>query len=185
MELLRRSFAHKSLERFYRTGSISDIQAKHTTRLRLILSNLDQAEGPEDMDLVGLELHKLKGNRESVWAVKINGNWRMRLGDAKRIVDTIFVLHFFSAFLTGQIMKNVTITLKPDVARWIRIKAAEREMSVSRYVGELLKDKMAEDDHYEQAMHQYFSLSPKPLGNPDEPLPKREELYDRPILRRY
>lgn len=72
-----KSFAHKGLERFYRTGSKSGIQAKHITRLRMILSNLDQAEDPENMDLPGLELHRLKGDRIDVWAVKVSGNWRV------------------------------------------------------------------------------------------------------------
>ncbi len=58
-------------------GSKSGIQAKHATRLRLILSNLDQAESPEDMHLPGLGLHKLTGNREGIWAVKVSGNWRV------------------------------------------------------------------------------------------------------------
>ena len=65
-----RSFAHKGLKRFYQTGSKSGIQAKQATRLRLILSNLAQAEGPEDMNLPGLGLHELKGNREGVWALR-------------------------------------------------------------------------------------------------------------------
>jgi proteic killer suppression protein len=83
------SFAHKGLERFYRTGSTSGIQAKHAERLRLILSNLDQAEGPEDMDLPGLALHQLKGQRQGVWAVKVSGNWRVTFRfvgrDAERV----------------------------------------------------------------------------------------------------
>ncbi len=72
-----KSFIHKGLERFYRTGSKAGIQAKHAKRLRLILSNLDQAESPEEMDLPGLLLHELKGNRKGVWAVKVSGNWRV------------------------------------------------------------------------------------------------------------
>jgi len=46
-----KNFIHKGLERFYRTSNKSGIQAKHASRLRLILSNLDQAENSEDMDL--------------------------------------------------------------------------------------------------------------------------------------
>ncbi len=71
------SFAHKGLEKFYRTGSKSGIQAKHTQRLRLIRSNLDQAEGPDDMDMPGLALHQLKGRRQGVWAVRVSGNWHV------------------------------------------------------------------------------------------------------------
>lgn len=55
------SFVHKGLERFYRSGKTSGIQSKHVKRLRLILTNLDQAESPDDMDLPGLRLHELKG----------------------------------------------------------------------------------------------------------------------------
>jgi len=72
-----KSFIHKSLERFYNSGNISGIQAKHVKRLRLILSNLEQAENHENMDLPGLILHKLKGNRKDIWSVKVSGNWRV------------------------------------------------------------------------------------------------------------
>lgn len=71
------SFKHKGLERFYKNGSTSGIQAMHVNRLRLILTNLDQAESPSDMDLPGLRLHELKGDREGIWSVVVNGNWRV------------------------------------------------------------------------------------------------------------
>ena len=71
------SFKHTGLERFYKTGSVSGIQAAHARRLRLILSNLDQAESSDDMDLPGLRLHELKGNLKGVWSVTVNGNWRI------------------------------------------------------------------------------------------------------------
>lgn len=71
------SFKHKGLERFYKTGKSSGIQAKHTKRLRLILTNLDQAETPDDMDLPGLRLHELKGQRKNIWSVSVSGNWRV------------------------------------------------------------------------------------------------------------
>ena len=71
------SFIHKGLERFYKTGKSSGIQAKHAKRLRLILTNLDQAESPQDMDLPGLRLHELKGSRKKIWTVSVSGNWRV------------------------------------------------------------------------------------------------------------
>ena len=71
------SFIHKGLERFYKTGKSSGIQAKHAKRLRLILTNLDQAESPSDMDLPGLRLHELKGRRKNIWSVSVSGNWRV------------------------------------------------------------------------------------------------------------
>jgi len=71
------SFIHKGLERFYKTGKSSGIQANHAKRLRLILTNLDQAESPQDMDLPGLRLHELKGSRKNIWPVTVSGNWRV------------------------------------------------------------------------------------------------------------
>ena len=74
MSRMIKSFKHKGLERFYRTGGMSGIQSSHVNRLRLILSNLDQAESPADMDLPGLRLHELKGSRKGIWSVSVSGN---------------------------------------------------------------------------------------------------------------
>lgn len=71
------SFKHKGLERFYKSGSTSGIKVIHAKRLHLILSNLDQAELPSDMDLPGLRLHELKGNMKGIWSVTVSGNWRI------------------------------------------------------------------------------------------------------------
>lgn len=71
------SFAHKGLERFYLTGSAAGIQPQHVNRLRLILSNLDQASRATDMDLPGLRLHALKAARSGTWSVTVSGNWRV------------------------------------------------------------------------------------------------------------
>jgi hypothetical protein len=40
-------------------------------------------------------------------------------------------------------LRNVTVTLEEDVARWARIEAARRDISVSRLLGELLKEHMS------------------------------------------
>jgi proteic killer suppression protein len=71
------SFLHKGLAKFYKSGISSGIQSKHTKRLRLILTNLDQSESPNDMDLPGLRLHELKGSRKDTWSVSVSGNWRV------------------------------------------------------------------------------------------------------------
>ncbi|MCY4635943.1 MAG: hypothetical protein OXG04_15795 [Acidobacteria bacterium] len=43
-------------------------------------------------------------------------------------------------------MKNVTITLPEDLARWVRIRAAEQDRSVSRWVAELLAGIRRQED---------------------------------------
>jgi len=72
-----RAFKHKGLERFFSTGSKAGIQAQHAERLRLILGRLNACTTPQDMNLPGLGLHQLKGDRKGTWAVKVSGNWRM------------------------------------------------------------------------------------------------------------
>ena len=58
-------------------GDKSGIQAKHANRLRLILGRLNVATSAADMDLPGLGLHRLRGDRKGTWAVKVSGNWRI------------------------------------------------------------------------------------------------------------
>jgi proteic killer suppression protein len=70
-------FKHKGLKKLFESGLISGIQAEHINRLRRILALLETAESPNDMDLPGLELHQLKGNRKGTWAVFVSGNWRV------------------------------------------------------------------------------------------------------------
>ena len=72
-----RGFTHKGLKRFFETGSVSGIQAPHAKRLRLILGRLHAARQPQDMNLPGLRLHELKGDRSGMWAVDVSGNWRV------------------------------------------------------------------------------------------------------------
>ncbi len=76
-------------------------------------------------------------------------------------------------------MKNVTITLDERVARWARIRAAEQNTSVSRFVGELLREKMVDEEEYLVAKEQYLSQPPRKLKKPGAKYPSREALHDR------
>lgn len=72
-----KGFRHKGLEQFFATGSKRGIQAKHEERLRLILGALNAATAPGDVNLPGLGLHELQGQRKGTWSVKVSGNWRV------------------------------------------------------------------------------------------------------------
>ena len=79
-------------------------------------------------------------------------------------------------------MRNVTITLDEDTARWARVEAARRDMSLSRFLREILEEHRRADSEYEAAMRSYLSrlgTGPKWKG----PYPSREEIYDRHRLR--
>lgn len=76
-------------------------------------------------------------------------------------------------------MKNVTITLDEGVARWARIRAAERNTSVSRMVGELLADLMRREERYAAAMERVLARKPRRLSAPGTPYPARAKLHER------
>lgn len=80
-------------------------------------------------------------------------------------------------------MKNITITLPEDVARWLRVKAAENERSVSKWLAELLESMKRQEDEYEVAMKRYLAMKPREINWPQGRRPTHEELYDRPGLR--
>jgi hypothetical protein len=76
-------------------------------------------------------------------------------------------------------MKNVTITLDEEVARWARIKAAEQDTSVSRLVGDMLRDKMVNDQSYHSSKRRYLSRKPCQLSKPGTRYPTRERIHER------
>jgi proteic killer suppression protein len=82
-------FRHKGLEQFFATGSKRGIQAKHEERLRLILGALNAATAPGDMNLPGLGLHELQGQRKGTWSVKVSGNWRVTFAFAAKDAESV------------------------------------------------------------------------------------------------
>jgi toxin HigB-1 len=72
-----RSFKHKGLRRYFLDGTKAGIQSPHAEKLKLILGWLGSAVKPKDMDLPGLKLHPLRGDRKGTWSVWVNGNWRV------------------------------------------------------------------------------------------------------------
>lgn len=71
------SFRHKGLELLYRHGSKKGVQAEHAPKLTRILSVLDIAQSPSDLDLPGFRMHELKGNLAGHWSLRVSGNWRV------------------------------------------------------------------------------------------------------------
>lgn len=83
------SFIHKGLERFYLTGAKAGIQPEHASKLRRILTVLETAQVPDDMDLPGYRLHSLQGNRQGVWSVRVNGNWRITFRFTEQNIELV------------------------------------------------------------------------------------------------
>jgi len=84
-----KSFKHKGLEHFFLDGTKAGIQAKHAGRLRLILGRLNASTDPRDMNLPGLGLHELSGDRKGTWSVKVSGNWRVTFTFSNENADDV------------------------------------------------------------------------------------------------
>jgi len=78
-------------------------------------------------------------------------------------------------------MRNVTVSLDDAVADWSRVWAAQHQTSVSRMLGELLAEKMAEEERYAAAMEAYLAAPAMSLAEPgaDRPYPGRDEAHAR------
>ena len=85
-----KSFAHKGLERFFRTGSKSGIRPGHARKLARQLALLNVAAEPQEMDFPGWGLHQLKGDMATHWSVWVSANWRLTfrfVGENAEVVD--------------------------------------------------------------------------------------------------
>ena len=72
-----KAFRHKGLQAFFETGSKAGIQPAHAAKLARQLRQLNDASGPQDMNMPGWRLHALEGEFAGHYSVWVNGNWRM------------------------------------------------------------------------------------------------------------
>ncbi len=79
--------------------------------------------------------------------------------------------------------KNVTVTLEREVAKWARIEAARRGMSVSQMLGHILENEMKGQSAYDLAKDRFFAQVPGLHRADGRPLPTREQVHDRDGLR--
>ena len=76
------------------------------------------------------------------------------------------------------------IMLDDGTAAQARSEAAGRNMSLSRYIGEVLREHARGNGAYERAMQRFLSHQPIPLKGPGERFASREEVHDRAAQRR-
>lgn len=72
-----RRFRHKGLRRFFEDDDKSGVPATYAARIGWILDLLNAAHAPLEMNVAGLRLHPLRGDRKGQWAVTLSGNWRV------------------------------------------------------------------------------------------------------------
>ena len=68
-------FRHKGLKRLFQQGEAKGISPDLLETLENILFVLSRARRPEDMNLPGFRLHRLKGDLKGFWSVIVRANW--------------------------------------------------------------------------------------------------------------
>jgi toxin HigB-1 len=72
-----RGFRNKALSDLFRSGKSRKVQPKHAKRLKIILTMLNVATDPAQMNAPGLGFHPLKGDQAGRYAVKVDENYRV------------------------------------------------------------------------------------------------------------
>jgi proteic killer suppression protein len=71
------SFRRKGLKRLFQKGEAKGIRPDQVHKVENILFVLNRARKPEDMNLPGFRLHRLKGDLKEFWSVTVQANWRV------------------------------------------------------------------------------------------------------------
>ena len=71
------SIRNRALKRYWTRGDDSGIRPDWREKVRLILSQLDVAQGPAEMNTPGLGFRALKGDQSGRYAVWVSRNWRI------------------------------------------------------------------------------------------------------------
>ena len=70
-------FRHNGLRRLHERRDARGLDSTRVARIGRLLDDLEAARKPADMDMPGLRLHPLTGNRRGQWSVRVSDNWRI------------------------------------------------------------------------------------------------------------
>jgi proteic killer suppression protein len=71
------SFKNKALRRYWTKGDEGGLRPDWRKKVFLVLSRLQVARSPAEMNIPGFGFHPLKGDKSSRFAVTISRNWRI------------------------------------------------------------------------------------------------------------
>jgi len=72
-----RGFKHRGLKRLYERDDRRGMRPDFADTIQEILTVLDEAAVPQELDLPGYHLHPLKGDLKGFWSVTVRANWRI------------------------------------------------------------------------------------------------------------
>ena len=83
-----RSFRSKALTRYWMKGDDRGLRPDWRNKIWIVLSRLDVARTPGEMNLPGLRFHALTGNLKGRFAVSVSPNWRITFAwDGDDVID--------------------------------------------------------------------------------------------------
>jgi proteic killer suppression protein len=83
-----RAFCSRALSRYWTKGDERGLRADWRNKIRIVLSRLDAARTPGEMNLPGLRFHPLAGNLKGRFAVSVSPNWRITFAwDGEDAID--------------------------------------------------------------------------------------------------
>lgn len=82
------SFRNRALKRFWTKSDPSGLRDDWRRKIERLLTVLDSASRPEDMDIVTFGFHRLTGDQAGRFAVTVSRNWRLTFGfDGQDAID--------------------------------------------------------------------------------------------------
>jgi proteic killer suppression protein len=82
------SFKSRPLKKYWTTNDASGIRADWRAKVRIILSRLDAATEPQQMDVPGFGFHALTSDMAGRYAVWVSRNWRITFAwDGEDAID--------------------------------------------------------------------------------------------------
>jgi hypothetical protein len=76
-------------------------------------------------------------------------------------------------------VKGLTIALDDKTAAWVQTYAAQRNVSRSHLIGELLRERMLESSGYDEAMRRFLGKAPVRLKTRSQSYAARDAAHDR------
>ena len=71
------SIVHKGLRMYYEEGNGQKLPSAQLRKIRRIFDLLDAVSSEADIQSLGYEIHKLKGQYAGFWALSVTGNYRI------------------------------------------------------------------------------------------------------------
>jgi toxin HigB-1 len=71
------SIRHKGLRQYYEEGNGAKLPHDQLSKISRILDALDAVSGNDDIRALGSGIHKLTGDMNEFWSIKVSANYRI------------------------------------------------------------------------------------------------------------